>query len=115
MNALESGARDPETGSVTTDRLKAYLRPNIQLLLSTAELADPAIAKAPEFFDPEPFDIVPAPSPPVAAPAMQTFAVRIVSRIAGAEAALFDATLKQRNRCGGPTSRNIILGARLFE
>lgn len=97
LKALEGGARNPETGAVTTDLLKAYMRANMRLLLSEADLADPTIAKFPEFLDPEPFDILP-PHPAVAAAAPQTFCVRIIPRAAGAEATLFDAALKELQR-----------------
>jgi hypothetical protein len=60
-------ARDPVTGAVTTAQLKAYLQDNMRKLLPESDLQDDDIAKIPEIFDPDPFDIVPAPLGPIVA------------------------------------------------
>ena len=74
-------ARDAATGAVTTAQLKRYLQDNMQHLLPPADLQDDDIAKMPEVFDPDPFDIVPAPQAPVVA----MFPVQIKpSRLGGA-------------------------------
>jgi hypothetical protein len=64
LAGLSGGARDPVTGEVTTAQLKAYLQDNMCKRLSEAEIANDAIAKLPEIYDPDPFVIVPgAPIP----------------------------------------------------
>src|ERR1043166_2518584 len=68
-----SEARDPRTGAVTTTYLKEYLQANMKRLLSSADLSNEDIAKMPEVFDPDPFDII---APPAAAQ-VQDFPVRI--------------------------------------
>ena len=78
-------ARDPTTGAVTTAQLKRYLQDNMRNLLPPADLQNDDIAKMPEVFDPDPFDIVPAPQ----APAVAVFPVQIrVSRPGGPEKCL---------------------------
>jgi hypothetical protein len=75
-------ARDPATGAVTTTQLKRYLQDNMRSLLPPADLQDDDIAKMPEVFDPDPFDIVPARQQ---APAVAMFPVQIKpSRLGGA-------------------------------
>jgi Caspase domain len=67
MQALSGKARDPRTGALTSGQLKAYLQDNMRKLLPPADLHDDEIAKMPEVFDPDPFDILPAqPMAPVA-------------------------------------------------
>ena len=86
LQGLRGQARDPKTGAVTTSQLKAYLQDNMKTYLSKADLEDDDIAKEPEVYDPDPFDIVPAPpaaagapggAPAVAPAAVPDFPVRI--------------------------------------
>jgi hypothetical protein len=73
LQGLRGHARDRVTGAVTTAQLKRYLQDNMQKLLPDADLDNDEIAKVPEIFDPDPFDILP--SPPL--PAVPEFPVRI--------------------------------------
>jgi len=81
-------ARDPKTGAVTTAQLKVYLQTNMKNLLSEADLANDEIAKSPEVFDPDAFDIIAAP----AAAAVPDFPVRIFAA-AGQAARVMDGSL----------------------
>ncbi len=65
LEGLRGQARDPQTGAVTTAQLKAYLQENMRKLLPQTDLDDASIAKMPEVFDPDPFDVVSAPAGPV--------------------------------------------------
>jgi uncharacterized caspase-like protein len=89
LQGLRGQARDPQTGAVTTAQLKGYLQANMRKLLPQADLDDDEIAKMPEVYDPDPFDIVPAP----AVPAVPDFPVRIIGA-AGPGARVVDATLR---------------------
>jgi hypothetical protein len=96
LKGLRGQARDPKTGAVTTAQLKAYLQNNMRTLLPPGDLEDDEIAKMPEVFDPDPFDIVVAPPAPVAAPPVAQapdFPVRITGA-AGPTARVVDAGLK---------------------
>jgi Caspase domain len=71
-------ARDKTTGAVTTAQLKQYLQDNMKANLSAVDLNDADVAKRPEVFDPDPFDIV------AATPAqIQVFPVRITASHSG--------------------------------
>lgn len=73
LQGLRGDARDPKTGAVTTAQLKDYLQQNMRKLLSEADLQNDDISQMPEVFDPDPFDVVPAPP----APQIPKFPVRI--------------------------------------
>jgi uncharacterized caspase-like protein len=60
MEGLRGGARDPDTGDITSGQLRAYLQANMKAKLSQAELEDDRVAKVPDVFDPNPCIIVPA-------------------------------------------------------
>ncbi|OSJ36549.1 hypothetical protein BSZ19_03730 [Bradyrhizobium japonicum] len=68
MQGLKGDARDPKTGAITTAQLKLFLQDNMKKSLSPAELDDDEIAKIPEVYDPDPFDILAAPAGWNAAP-----------------------------------------------
>lgn len=89
LQGLRGEARDPQTGAVTTAQLKGYMQANMRKLLPQADLDDDEIAKMPEVYDPDPFDIVPAP----AASAVPDFPVRIAGA-SGPDARVVDSTLK---------------------
>lgn len=61
MQGLGGDARDPKTGAITTAQLKLFLQDNMKKLLSDEELDDDEVAKCPEVYDPDPFDILAAP------------------------------------------------------
>lgn len=61
MQGLNGDARDPKTGAITTAQLKLFLQDNMRKSLSPQEIEDDEIAKVPEVYDPDPFDIVAAP------------------------------------------------------
>jgi hypothetical protein len=97
LQGLRGQARDPRTGAVTTAQLKAFLQANMRTLLPAEDLQDDEIAKMPEVYDPDPFDIVAAPAPAAAAPqAAQApdFPVRITGA-AGPTARIVDSGLQQ--------------------
>jgi hypothetical protein len=89
LQGLRGQARDPQTGAVTTAHLKAYLQANMSKLLPPADIDDDEIAKMPEVYDPDPFDIVPAPT----VSAVPDFPVRIAGA-AGSNARVVDAAMK---------------------
>jgi hypothetical protein len=90
LRGLRGQARDPSTGAVTTAQLKAYLQDNMCKLLPKEDLDDDEIAKMPEVYDPDPFEIVPA-SPVSQVP---DFPVRIIGA-AGPTARIVDAALQE--------------------
>jgi hypothetical protein len=90
LQGLRGQARDPQTGAVTTAQLKAYLQDNMRKLLSPADLNNIDIAKMPEVFDPDPFDIVPARG----GLAIPDFPIRIIGA-AGLDVRIVDATLRE--------------------
>jgi hypothetical protein len=97
LKGLRGQARDPKTGAITTAQLKAYLQNNMRTLLPPEDLSDDEIAKMPEVFDPDPFDIVKAPAAAAAAPATAQapdFPVRIMGA-AGPTARIVDHALKE--------------------
>lgn len=88
LDGLRGKARDPRTGAVTSSQLKAYLQDNMKNLLPEEDLADDRIAKIPDVFDPDPFDIVPAAR--LAAP-IDRFPVDIVPGQPGPAAEVVDS------------------------
>lgn len=97
MQGLRGQARDPKTGAVTTAQLKAFLQNTMCTLLSPQDLADDEIAKMPEVFDPDPFDIVAAPVAAAAAPPVAQapdFPVRVTGA-AGPTSRIVDSGLNE--------------------
>ena len=97
MQGLRGQARDPKSGAVTTAQLKVYLQENMKKVLPPEDLDDDEIAKMPEVFDPEPFDIVAASGATVAGPPVSQipdFPVRITGA-AGTTARIVDAALNE--------------------
>jgi len=90
LQGLRGQAQDPSTGAVTTAQLKAYLQDNMRKLLPQADLDDDEIAKMPEVYDPDPFEIVPA----SAVSQVPDFPVRIIGA-AGPTARIVDAALQE--------------------
>jgi uncharacterized caspase-like protein len=83
-------ARDAATGAVTATQLKQYLQSNMRSLLPQADLQDDDIAKMPEVYDPDPFDIVPAAQAPAA---VSIFPVQITPSRPGGAGRVFGANL----------------------
>jgi hypothetical protein len=94
LQGLREKARDPKTGAVTTAQLKAYLQDNMKKLLPAADLENDEIAKMPEVYDPDPFDIVAAPPGDIAAAQAPDFPVRITGA-AGPTARVVDSGLNE--------------------
>jgi hypothetical protein len=90
LRGLRGQARDPKTGAVTTAQLKAYLQDNMQKLLPQEDLDDDEIAKMPEVYDPDPFEIVRVST----VPQVPDFPVRIIGA-AGPTARIVDAALQE--------------------
>lgn len=86
LAGLNGGARDPVTDVVSTGQLKDYLERNMRSHLRALDLADEGIAKLPEVFNPDPFDILPARN----IPRLTTFPVQVVVSRPGAGAAIED-------------------------
>ena len=60
LDGLRGAARDPVSNAVTARSLRTYLQDNMKTHLTDADRANPDIAQAPDFRDPDMFDIVPA-------------------------------------------------------
>lgn len=86
LDGLRGHARDQRSGAITTASLKVYLRDNMRKLLSPTDLQNDDVAKIPEVFDPDLFDIVPSP----AAVATPLFPVRVVPRQPGPAGSILD-------------------------
>jgi hypothetical protein len=91
VQGLRGGARDPVTGAITTAQLKGYLQANMSKLLSQADLENDDVAKVPDVFDPDPFDIV---SARPGTHSVREFPVRVVPRQAGTAGQILDAGLR---------------------
>ncbi|MFL5168992.1 MAG: caspase family protein, partial [Microvirga sp.] len=95
LDGLRGGARHPITGAVTTAQLAEYLQANMRKLLPAADLDDDDIAKVPDVYAPDPFDIVPAPAGGAAVGAAAPhYAVRIVVRQPGSPGRVLDAAFE---------------------
>jgi uncharacterized caspase-like protein len=90
LQGLRGAAKDRETGAITTRELKYYLEQNMQNLLPEADRNNDEIAKMPEVFDPDPFEILPAP----AVPQVSDYPVRIAGTGAGPGAHVFNASFQ---------------------
>jgi hypothetical protein len=91
LAALRGQARDPASGAITAAQLKGYLQDNMSKLLSPGDLADDDVAKVPDVFNPDPFDIVaPPPSKPDAG-SSPLFSVRVIPRQPGSAGRVLDA------------------------
>lgn len=103
MDGLRGAARDKVTGAITTTSLKTYLTDNMKTWLPAADIANPDIAKVPDFKD-DLFDIVPAPPAPVPtagprtaaapAPAADKYNVAITLPAAGLSVTLQDGSFQ---------------------
>jgi len=89
LSGLRGHARDGN-GAITPDSLKEYLRDNMRSNLTPADLADDDIAKEPEVYNPDLFDIVPADPT-----AISLFPVRITLPSPGLAARVLDSQLRE--------------------
>lgn len=108
MEGLEGGARDAQTGEITTGGLMAYLQKNMPSRLTAQERANPDIAQAPEVLGSDPFVLVAAP-PGWAAAAAEEFPVRIDLN-GSRDARIIDRNLNDyRVENGAPDPWNVML------
>lgn len=89
LQGLRGAARDPQTGAITTRQLKDYLEQNMKKLLTPEDLENDEIATIPEVWNPDPFEIVPAPS----SVQISKFPVQITGAAAGPGAIVLDSAL----------------------
>jgi hypothetical protein len=113
LAGLRGGARDPQTGEITTKSLREYLEMNMRKLLSRRDLAREDVATEPGVFHPDEFVIVAAPRD-WARDKVRKFPVRVSLR--GARGArVIDRDLKDvKWRLDGPDPWDIMLPRGLY-
>src|SRR2546423_72640 len=90
LDGLRGAARDPVSKAITARSLRTYLQDNMKNKLSDVDRNNPDIAQAPDFRDPDAFDIVPA-----AAGAIDRYRVMIRLPNANMKVALQDGSFQE--------------------
>jgi hypothetical protein len=116
MEALRGHARDPVTGAITSDTLKAYLQNNMRAKYSPQELQDADLSQFPDVREDirraPPLVIVPAPA---SVPVVEKFPVEITLPAANLAAAVKNNTFQVVDQHNGSQIWNLELSLGLYK